>query len=94
MESVLMLWNGELEPILSSGKDHPELRQLLVLSERLHRRLAESLGDEAETLEKYKDVFEEYIAISREQAFLSGFALGQRFFAEALAETERMREQM
>ena len=62
MESVLMLWNGELEPILSSGKDHPELRQLLVLSERLHRRLAESLGDEAETLEKSGAVSEETAA--------------------------------
>ena len=92
MQSIFMLWNGEIEPILSSGKNHPELKQLLELSERHYRKLSELLGGEAETLEKYKDALEEYVAISREQAFLSGFSLGQRFFAEALAETERMGE--
>ena len=87
MQTILSrLWNGDLCPVLSSGKNDPEIENLTELLERNAEKLNATLNDEEKnTFTNYIRCVEEYLSLSAEQAFCDGFSLACQFLTQAFA---------
>ena len=85
--TLIRLWNGELEPCSEKEYRYDEVIQLSRYLDRHHNDILVQLNDEGkEILEKFEDCYAELKNIVREDAFIKGFSLGVRFLAEGLAE--------
>lgn len=86
MNLIANLWNGNLEPISSFGKNSNEMKELERLILRSSERLDEMLEEKQKKVVKnLTDLLSEYQLISNEQAFCDGFCLGVRLFSEAFS---------
>lgn len=86
-----MLYEGQLEPVRSIGKNNVEMRRMEYLIDRNKSKLKEALdNNERETLEKYSECINEYIVLITEQAFNDGFCLGARILSEAVSGAENL----
>lgn len=86
--TISMLWNGELFPLRDFGNGNQEMAELEILLQRQIKKSEAGLS--AQTLElfkKYTDCVTEYLTISNEQAFLTGYKLAAQLTAEALWDT-------
>ena len=91
MKLIPQLWNGNLEPIVHSGRDNRELKQIEHYMGRHLEKLEEILADEERAIfEKYSGCVEEYVTLISEQAFTDGFSMGTKLFAEALSNAESL----
>ena len=84
-DTIFDLWYGNINPVESSGKLTPEIKEILSKLDESYEMLAENLGEkEKELLEKHFDIYSslhcEYIS----QAFAEGFSLGVKIIFDSL----------
>lgn len=90
MNTITELWNGNLKPVKTLGKNNEEIKHLEKLMQQNLNKLETVLNtNEKETFEKYNDCIEEYLTICCEQAFCDGFSLGVKIISESFAEVEK-----
>ena len=84
MESeIKKLWNGNIRPCESCGKENYDINCTLELVENLGGKLEQNLSEEQKMLfEKYNRNMAEYISLMTEQAFFDGFILGCKIASE------------
>ncbi len=89
MNTIAKLWNGNLEPIKYSGINNQDIHELenLILTNYNHVLETADIKTK-ESLEKFKDCFEEYLSLVSEQSFCDGYALGSKLLVEALTSAE------
>lgn len=87
MKSIIKeLWNGNIAPIKNYENNNNEIKNIIRLIEKNKAVLAPTLNEEQKTaFERYICCVEEYLSLSTEQAFCSGFSFGSKFLSEALA---------
>ena len=80
------LWNGNLSPVVDSGKHDPEIEDLRRLMVHNGEKLSATLNEaEKNTFQNYISCVEEYLTLSEEHAFCDGFRLACKFLTEALS---------
>lgn len=82
--TLIDLWNGNLS--LSEYVIHSEeAKQLCDYIGRHYSELSAKLNSsEKESLQKYQDCYDDLLALECENAFIQGFSLAAKLFAESL----------
>lgn len=88
---IEQLYEGQLEPMRSIGKNNTEMRRIEIFIERYLNNLKDTLDNDArETFGKYVECIDEYIVLISEQAFCDGFCMGARILSEAVSGAEQL----
>ena len=88
-KTIAQLWNGNLQPIVRSGINNRQIKELEELMRRNIEELEEGLTDQQkEVFSVYSDCIEEYLVLTNEQSFCDGYSLGTKLTVEALTGAE------
>ena len=91
MKLIPQLWNGHIQPIVRFGKNNKQIKELEDYMQRHLESLENTLNDDEKiTFEKYSGCIDEYITLIVEQAFIDGFSLGTKLFAEAISNADSL----
>ncbi len=90
MNSILAeLWNGNVEPLQSFGRNNSDMKELERLILRHQAAVEQRLqGEAAASFQKYSACFNEYLGAASEQAFCDGFGLGVKIMAEIFGRSD------
>ena len=90
-KTIAQLWNGNLEPVVYSGRNNPEIKKLENLMQRNLEKLEQDIDENSRKIfEKYNDCINQYLIATGEQAFCDGFCLGAKITTEALTGAEQV----
>ncbi|MBQ6705969.1 MAG: hypothetical protein IJN07_00460 [Clostridia bacterium] len=83
--TITELWYGNIDPIRHFGRNNQEIKRVEALWQRHLEDLEPLLTEKSKILfEKYNDCFQEYLSLSIEEAFCTGFSVGTKIFAQAV----------
>ncbi len=86
---IVDLWNGNLEPIATCGRNNAEIKKVVRLIERNRDKLVDKLDEKQKVIfEKYDSCINEYLVLITEQAFSDGYSVGSKLLAEALIDED------
>ena len=84
-DTIFDLWYGNINPVESSGKLTPEIKEILSKLDESYEMLAENLDEkEKELLEKHLDIYSSLHCEYTAKAFVDGFSRGVKILIEAL----------
>lgn len=90
-KTIEKIWNGDIEPLVHSGVNNPDIKEIARLVSRNRENLEANLNENQEEIfQKYNESKDDYSILTNEQAFCDGFCLGMKIAAEALIGAEEI----